>query len=121
MSKTIANPDRNVEGQLTPVVVRQYQAVKGMTLKCVIASQEGADGVFTKDKQYEVVHGWKDDPEGDQIPPVGFDEADVLDDNGQLVRVILDPHNEVAAHAGLFEIVSNTAAKAAMKAQDAAQ
>lgn len=123
MTKVIDNPDLPIvaPGLPAPVLVRKYQSAAGMLVKCIRDNADECDGDFTQDADYLVIKGYGDTFTSEYNPPIGYDEALVIDDNGQPRRVNLDTHSQALSFVGLFGIVANAESKASMKAQDAAR
>lgn len=85
-------------------LVMEHQAVEGETVRCANDQYEGADGAVTKGRDYKVIR------------PGGFDEAVILDDNGQEYHAQLNPENPSVSSGflALFRIVDDEAFQATL-------
>ncbi|QDH49037.1 hypothetical protein PHYNN_247 [Pantoea phage Phynn] len=98
MSKVIDNkivpcPDR------PDYTIMEQQARKGMNIRCAGEQSEHADGSVTKGKDYKVLRGQEDG--------LGWDEAEILDDEGKPYIAQLNHEDEpvVCGFIPFFRIV----------------
>lgn len=100
MSKVIENskiecPDR------ADLLVMEHQAKKGLTIRC--ANEQFGEGKVTKGHDYTVIRGREDG--------TAWDEAEILDDEGNLYVAHLNPDDQSvqSEFCALFRIVNDDA------------